>query len=78
MSRVIGPVVMGITSAKLQAGVVALLLSDHAGRAKKVIAEANVLYPTKEAWMDAVNGLSFHQDAVFYQEDNSITLRYTK
>lgn len=69
---------MGITSAKLQAGVVALLLSDHAGRAKKVIAEANVLYPTKEAWMDAVNGLSFHQDAVFYQEDNSITLRYTK
>lgn len=65
-----------LSSAKIQAGFCAYLLCDGAAYAKKVIAEADVPYATKEEYFAAIDALSFEGDTVFYQEDDSVTIRY--
>lgn len=65
-----------VTNAKLQAAWVAYLLSDGAAYAKKVIAEADVPYASIEEYFADANKLSFDGDAVTYNDDGSITVKY--
>lgn len=73
--RVDDPVTGCVTNAKLQVGVLAHLLCDESARAKKVIAEAEVPYPSIQAYLEAVERLSYREEAVIYNEDGSTTLK---
>ena len=65
-----------VTNAKLQAGIVAYLLSDGAKYAYKVISESKVPYSSFEDYFADVAKTSFDGDAVFYNEDGSISIKY--
>ena len=65
-----------VTNAKIQAGVAAKLLCDGGALAKKVIAEANVPYASKEEFFRAVAAVSYEGEGVIYREDGSVSLHY--
>ncbi len=71
------PYLACVQSAKLQAGVAALLLKDSAKAAKKVIAEAKVTYPDHKSYFEAIDALNFEKDAVVYK-DGEILISYKK
>lgn len=54
------------------------LLTDDAKLAKKIIAEAKPLFASKEEYLKAIDSLSMKQDAVVYNEDGTVTLKYSK
>ena len=66
-----------VTNAKLQAAWVKYLLCDDAAYAKKVIAEADVPYASVKDYLADAEKLSFRGDAVVYNEDGSICVKYT-
>ncbi len=70
------PVTACVTSAKIQSGVLALLLSDGASYAKKVLAEAKVPYESKEAFFREIDSFRFEGEGVIYNDDGTVTLRY--
>ena len=74
--KVIDHVSACVTNAKLQAGIVALLFSDGAAYARKVVAEAKVAYPSIEAYFEDVEKGSFNGDAVIYNDDGTISIKY--
>lgn len=76
--QIVDPVAMCVTSAKLQVGALALFLCGGAVRARRVIDEAQVLYPSRAAYLEAVEKMTMCQDAVIYREDGNIELRYRK
>lgn len=55
---------------------VAYLLCDGAAYEKKVIAEADVPYASIEEYFADADKLSFCGDAVVYNDDGSITVKY--
>jgi hypothetical protein len=65
-----------VNSAKIQAGVAALLLSEDAKLAKLAIAEAKVPYGSKEEYLRVVDSLYQEETGVTYNEDGTVTLRY--
>ncbi|MBQ2863764.1 MAG: peptidase dimerization domain-containing protein [Clostridia bacterium] len=65
-----------VTNAKFQLGMIYYVMCDGAKYAKKVIDEAQVLYSSKEEYLEATGQLSFYGDAVDYREDGSILLKY--
>ena len=65
-----------VTSAKVQAGVLALLLSNEGERAKEVIANARVPYASKEDFFRAVEEVSFCGNGVEYKEDGTVVLKF--
>jgi len=67
-----------VKNAKLQTGVLALLLSNNAKRAKEVIAQKEVLYKSRQEYVEALDKFTFCGDAVIYNEDGTITLRTKK
>jgi amidohydrolase len=67
-----------VDSAKCQLLMLNLLLSNDAAEAKKVIAEKDVRYPTKDAYFKAIDSLSQDKEAVIYKEDETVVLDYTK
>jgi len=68
------PVLACVTSAKVQAGVLAVLLSENAAYAKKVLAESKVPYPSKEAFFKALSEIEFRGEGVTYEKDGTVTL----
>lgn len=56
----------------------AKLLSDDASLAKKVIAEAKPYFKSKEEYLEAIDKLTMHKEAVIYNEDGTVTLDYCK
>jgi len=74
--RVMDHISACVTNAKLQAGIVAYLLSDGAKYAYKVISESKVPYSSFEDYFADVAKTSFDGDAVFYNEDGSISIKY--
>lgn len=65
-----------VTNAKFQLGMIYYVLCNGASYARKVIDEAQVLYSSKEEYLAATRKLSFTGDAVVYNEDGTVTLRY--
>ncbi len=65
-----------VTATKIAAGVLKLLLSNDAERAKKVIAEKKTPYATKEEFFKVKDALNFEGEGVIYNEDGSVTLNY--
>lgn len=64
-----------VTNAKLQAGVLAHVLSENAKLGKKVIAEKKVEYPSLEAYLAAAKNIAFNGDAITYHDDGRIEIR---
>ena len=67
-----------VNSAKCQLLMLNMLLSDDARNAKKVIAEKDVRYASKEEYFEAIDALTQDKEAVIYNEDGTIKLDYTK
>ncbi len=65
-----------VLSAKVQASVLCTLLSDDAAEAKKVLAEAEVPFKSKEEFFESIEEMSFEGEGVTYNEDGTVTLRY--
>jgi len=74
--RIEDPELACVTSAKIQAGTAALLLFNGAERAKKVIAEKKVAYPSIKNYLEEINKINSSCDAVSYNEDGTVTLRF--
>jgi amidohydrolase len=72
------PEVACVGSAKCQLVMLHMLLSNDAAQAKKVIAEKQVRYPSKEAFFEAIDSFTQDKEAVIYKEDGTIKLDYTK
>ena len=70
------PVLATVTCAKIQAGAIAELLSDDAKLARKVLAEKQVAFASKEEYLAAIDSLTAKIDAVTYNEDGTIQLKY--
>ena len=64
-----------VKNAKLQTAFVHYLLKDGAAYAKEVLAKANVPYPSIADYLKAAAALSYKGDAVFYNDDGSITIK---
>ena len=56
----------------------AKLLSDDAALGKKVITEAKPYFKSKEEYLAAIDAITMDQDAVVYNDDGTITLKFTK
>jgi amidohydrolase len=67
-----------VNSAKCQLLMISMLLSNEASKAKKVIAEKEVRYASKEEYFEAIDALTQDKEAVIYNEDGTIKLDYTK
>ncbi len=65
-----------VTSAKVLAGVIWLLLENNAFLAKKVIAEKKLPFSSKEEFFRAKDALSFEGEGVFYHDNGTVTLKY--
>lgn len=55
-----------------------MLLADDGALAKKVIAEANPYFKSKEAYLEAIDKLAMTRDAVTYHENGTVTLEFCK
>ncbi|HCS72359.1 MAG TPA: amidohydrolase [Clostridiales bacterium] len=67
-----------VNSAKCQLIMLYMLLSDNARKAKKVIAEKDVRYLSKQAYFEAIDAITQDKKAVIYNEDGTVLLDYTK
>lgn len=67
-----------VNSAKCQLIMIQMLLSNDARNAKKVIAEKDLRYKSKEEYFEAIDALTQDKEAVIYNEDGTIMLDYTK
>jgi metal-dependent amidase/aminoacylase/carboxypeptidase family protein len=65
-----------VAGAKILAGVTRKLLCEEAAAAKKILAEAQVPFANKEAFLRAKEAMSFCGEGVVYNEDGTVTLKY--
>ena len=65
-----------IDGSKIQAGAVYRLLRGDGERAKKVLAEAEVPFPSVKEYFAAREKYAFFGEAVAYNADGTVTLRY--
>ena len=70
--EVIDPVAACVGSAKLQLGMLLILLSNDAERAKKVIAEYKPLFASKDAYLEFMDSLYKEGDRIVYNADESV------
>lgn len=76
--RVIDHETATVTNAKLQAGIIAYLFSNGAEKARQVVSEAKLQYPSIAEYLADTEKASFHGDSVFYAEDGTVTIKYKK
>ena len=62
--------------AQCLAGTVGALLENDAEAGRRVVAEAKPRYPSKEAYLEAIERFNMKMEAVTYQEDGSVRLTY--
>lgn len=60
--------------ARCLAATAGLLLEDGAAAARRIIADANPRFPSKEAYLAAIDRLDATREAVTYREDGSVLL----
>ena len=65
-----------VTNAKFQLGMIYYVLCNGAAYARKVIDEAEPVYSSVKEYLEATTKLSYTGDAVEYNEDGTVTLRY--
>ena len=70
--EIVDPVAACVGSAKLQMGMLLLLLENDAQRAKKVIAEYKPLFASKEAYLEYMDSLNKEGDRIVYNEDETV------
>ena len=68
------PIAACVASAKLQLGMLLILLSDSAKRAKKIIDEFKPQFASKEEYLAFVDGLSKSGDRIDYSNGNKVTV----
>jgi len=74
--EIVDPVAACVDSAKMQLGMLWLLLSDDAKRAKQVIAEYKPLFASKEAYLAYMDALNDSGDRIQYDANGiSATVR---
>lgn len=69
------PVAACVGSAKLQMGMLYLLLSDSAKRAKKIIEEFKPRFSSKEEYLSFVDSLNVSGDRIDYGDGESVTVK---
>lgn len=70
--EIVDPVAACVGSAKLQMGMLLLLLENDAQWAKKVIAEYKPLFASKEAYLEYMDSLNKEGDRIVYNEDETV------
>lgn len=70
--EIVDPVACCVGSAKLQMGMLLLLLENDAQQAKKVIAEYKPLFASKEAYLEYMDSLNKEGDRIVYNEDETV------
>ena len=70
--EVVDPVAACVGSAKLQLGMLLILLANDAERAKKVIAEYKPLFASKDAYLEFMDSLYKEGDRIVYNADESV------
>lgn len=69
--EIVDPVAACVNSAKFQMGMLYVLLSNGAERAKKIVAEFKPLFASKEAYLAYVDSLACSGDRIIYKEDGA-------
>lgn len=69
--QIADPVAACVASAKLQLGILHVLLSDGAAEAKKVISEYKPLYASKEEYLEFLDSLATSGDRIEYKDDSA-------
>lgn len=64
-----------VLSAKVQVGAAVLMLENGADKAKEIIAAAGP-YPTIKEYLDMIDEICYNGEAVTYNEDGTVTLKY--
>ena len=64
--------------AQCLAGTIGALLKDEAAEGRRVVAEAKPRYPSKEAYLEAIERFNMKMEAVSYEEDGSVRLTYRR
>lgn len=70
--EIVDPVAACIGSAKLQLGMLLLLLQDEGKRAKQIIADYKPLFDSKEAYLAYMDSLNSFGDRIVYNEDETV------
>jgi metal-dependent amidase/aminoacylase/carboxypeptidase family protein len=76
--RISHPETACVDMAKVMLSMLDLLLRDGAKRATEILAEFVPVFPSIEAFFEAVDKLDMDKDAVIYNEDGTVTLDYKK
>ena len=72
--RIADPEKACVMSAKWQVMMLTLLLENHAGRAKQILAAHQPLFDSKEAYFAYVDAISREGDRIEYREDGTATV----
>ena len=70
------PYLACVVSAKLQVGVIDRLLCNNAEIAKSIVAGYQPEYASIQEYLQAIDQLNFDGDAVTYQDDGTVLIRY--
>jgi len=70
--EIVDPIAACLGSAKLQLGMLLLLLSDDAKRARQIIAEYKPMFDSKEAYLAYMDSLNASGDRIVYNEDETV------
>ena len=70
--EIVDPVAACVGSAKLQMGMLLLLLSDGGKRAKQIIANYKPLFDSKEAYLAYMDSLNSSGDRIVYNDDETV------
>ena len=70
--EVVDPVAACVGSAKLQLGMLLLLLKDEGKRAKQIVADYKPLFASKEAYLEFMDSLNKEGDRIVYNEDETV------
>lgn len=69
--EVVDPVAACVGSAKLQLGMLLLLLADEGKRAKQIVADYKPLFASKEAYLEFMDNLNQEGDRIIYNDDET-------
>ena len=70
--EVVDPVAACVGSAKLQLGMLLLLLEEDGKRAKQIVADYKPLFDSKEAYLKFMDELNKEGDRIIYNEDETV------
>jgi len=72
---IVDPIRACVKSAKMQLGMLLLLLENNAARAKQIIADFKAPFPSKEAYFEYIDSIASSGDRITYTEDGNAEVR---